>query len=290
MERLKSLRISGHSLAVWLFCDPRLLALDLDRRCSRRRERCANPHFSRPLIECCGGLTSTVPQPTAVIWARLLARLAGRSGWFRACGVDVLRWAEGSAGRAVERGPCYSKDIGVGKGRCHREFDPADADADLGTDFEQLEPDGSAGGVGEAGRGESNAAQRADQDIGHGGQPEPQLVGAHGVGGGSVGEQIELTFFDTVFHLAAGAIELLVERAGLMVVSLQRGDDKARIGPAFQCRQVDVADPDGFLLAPGLCRALTFGCGRDHPLGLADDTALPAPALARPVLEVLEGA
>src|ERR1700731_2875248 len=28
-----------------------------------------SPHFSRCLIERCGGLTSTVPQPTAVIWA-----------------------------------------------------------------------------------------------------------------------------------------------------------------------------------------------------------------------------
>jgi hypothetical protein len=75
-----------------------------------------------------------------------------------------------------------------------------------------------------------------------------------------------------------------------MLVSLQRGDDEARIGPAVQRCQVDVADPDGFLvfLAPGLCRALTLGDGRDHPLGLADDAALPAPALARPVSEVLE--
>ena len=63
---------------------------------------------------------------------------------------------------------------------------------------------------------------------------------------------------------------------------------KRGLASAFQCRQVDAADPDGFLLAPGLCRAVTLGCGRDHPLGLADDAALPAPALARPVLEVLE--
>src|ERR1700692_915566 len=41
MERLESLSIGGHSLAVWPLCDPRLLTLDLDRRCSRGRERCA---------------------------------------------------------------------------------------------------------------------------------------------------------------------------------------------------------------------------------------------------------
>ena len=49
--------------------------------------------------------------------------------------MDVLLWAEGSASRAVKRGPCGSKDIGIGKRRCHREFDPADADADLGADL-----------------------------------------------------------------------------------------------------------------------------------------------------------
>src|SRR5713101_7269156 len=37
-----------------------------------------------------------------------------------------------------------------------------------------------------------------------------------------------------------------------------------------------------------VCRALTLGDGRDHPLGLADHAALAAPALARPVAEVLE--
>ena len=36
---------------------------------ARLAAQAPNPHFSRCLIECCGGLTSTVPQPTAVIWA-----------------------------------------------------------------------------------------------------------------------------------------------------------------------------------------------------------------------------
>jgi len=121
--------------------------------------------------------------------------------------------------------------------------DPADADANLGANFEQLQADGAACGVGEAGRDQGDAAQRADKDIGHRGQPKPQLVGAHGAGGGSVGEQIELTFLDAVFHLAAGAIDFLVERAGLMLVGRQRGDDEARIGPAFQRGQVDCRRP-----------------------------------------------
>jgi hypothetical protein len=37
------------------------------------------------------------------------------------------------------------------------------------------------------------------------------LVGPHVDGGGAVGEQILLAFLDAVLHLAAGAIDLLVE-------------------------------------------------------------------------------
>ena len=77
--------------------------------------------------------------------------------------MDMLLWAEGSEGRAVERGPGCSKDVGVGKGRCHRGFDPADADANLGANFEHFQADGAACGVGEAGRGQGDAAQRVDR-------------------------------------------------------------------------------------------------------------------------------
>jgi hypothetical protein len=48
--------------------------------------------------------------------------------------------------------------------------------------------------------GKGNTAQRAPQDIGHRGEPQPQLVGAHrpgrepapGLNRGAVGEQVEL--------------------------------------------------------------------------------------------------
>src|ERR1700722_4396142 len=45
MEELKSLWVSSHSLTVGPPCDPRLLALDLDRRCSSCRERRAKLGF-----------------------------------------------------------------------------------------------------------------------------------------------------------------------------------------------------------------------------------------------------
>src|SRR5882757_7317083 len=122
--------------------------------------------------------------------SRPLRRVGRRVSW--SYGVDVLLWAEGSESRAVELGPCGSKDIGVGKRRCHRELDPTDADADMGANFEQLQADGAACSVGESGRGQGDAAQRADQDIGNREKQKAQLVGAQGVGGVSVGKQIEL--------------------------------------------------------------------------------------------------
>ena len=64
---------------------------------------------------------------------------------------------------------------------------------------------------------EADAAQGADQDIGHRGEPQAQLVGAHRRGRGAVGEQVELALLDAVLHLAAGAVDLLVEMAGLVL-------------------------------------------------------------------------
>ncbi len=86
---------------------------------------------------------------------------------------------------------------------------------DQRADLEQLEADGAAGGVGEVGVGEADAAQRADQHVGHRGEPQAQLVGAHGGGRGAVGEEVELALLDAVLHLAAGAVDLLVEMRGL---------------------------------------------------------------------------
>src|SRR5260370_26233092 len=58
--------------------------------------------------------------------------------------------------------------------------------------------------------GEADAAQGAQQHIGHRGKPQPQLVGAHCFGRGTIGIKVELALLDPVFHLAARAVELLV--------------------------------------------------------------------------------
>ncbi len=125
---------------------------------------------------------------------------------------------------------CMDEFVLPGTGRGHGEFDSPDTNPDQGADFQQLQPDGGAGGMRELGVGKADAAQRAEQHVGHRGEPQAQLVGAHGIGGGAVGEQIELAFLDAVFHLATSAVDRLVEIFSAPVFFPQRGDDEARVG------------------------------------------------------------
>ena len=93
----------------------------------------------------------------------------------------------------------------------HCDLDPPYADPHQRAEFQQPEPDGAAGGIGELRVGQSDAAQRAEQHIGHRGEPQAKLVGPHGGSRSAVGEQIELTLLDPVLHLATCAVDLLIE-------------------------------------------------------------------------------
>src|ERR1700731_3025913 len=79
---------------------------------------------------------------------------------------------------------------------------------------------------------QSNPAKVTEQHIGHGCEPQAELVGAHGSRRGPIGEQIELTFLDAVLHLAASAIDLLIEVLAGYFSGVQRRDDKPWIGVA----------------------------------------------------------
>lgn len=114
--------------------------------------------------------------------------------------------------------------------RRHGDGEASDGASDLGADPEQGEAQRAAGGLGELGMGQSEAAQCAEQDIGHGGEPRAQLVGAHGCRRGAAGEEVELALLDAgqrsaLAHVAAGAVEALVEGAGTGLGALERGDD-----------------------------------------------------------------
>jgi hypothetical protein len=113
-------------------------------------------------------------------------------------------------------------------------YDPADADDDAGAYLEQQGADGAAGGVGKSCVFEPGLTQGVHQDVGQRREPQPQLVGAKEVAGGPVGEEVELVLFDTVFHVASGAIAAFVELLGLDFVAGQVGDDETGIGALVQ--------------------------------------------------------
>ncbi len=188
---------------------------------------------------------------------------ADRVGLFRVSGGpwgggrDLCRRRGGASGEA---GGGKAPFVGVGTGRGERELDAPRADADEAGELEKLEPDRAAGGLGELRVREADAPDRAEENIGERGEPEPELVGAHGRGRGAVGEQVALAFLDPVLHLAAGAIDLLVEKAAVGPGLAERGDDEARVGLAL------------------------------GPFRLADDAPPARPTVERGVAEVLEAA
>src|SRR5690625_4523509 len=160
-----------------------------------------------------------------------------------------------------------------GVGRVQGDLDAAHRGFDPGADLEQLQPQGSAGGGRKLGVRQADPTEGAEQDVGQGREPEAQLIGAHAAGGGAVGKEIELALLDAVFHVAARAIEALIEPASRNLAGLQRGDDEARVGlvaqplrlgdhapparPAVQRRPEEVlvapdrpAAPPGLLLGP----------------------------------------
>src|ERR1700746_2731762 len=77
---------------------------------------------------------------------------------------------------------------------------------------------------------------------------------------GAVGIKVELTLLEAILHLTAGAVELLVEVAGIVFLAPQRGDNKPGIG---------------------------FACG---PFRLAHDPPFPAPAVTGSPGETIEAA
>ena len=79
----------------------------------------------------------------------------------------------------------------------------------------------------------TDTPQRAEQHIGHRSEPQPQLVGPHGLSRGTVSVEVELALLDPVLHVAARAVDVLVELPRARLAALERCDDEARIGLAL---------------------------------------------------------
>jgi len=135
-----------------------------------------------------------------------------------------------SAAQCVE-GLC--KEVFPGIRGTELQQDAAHADADDGADLEQLQPDGIDLRLGPLGAFQAQPAQRLHQRVGQCGEVEAQLVALHFVGREPVGEQGHL-LLDAVFHLAAGAVELLVEILWAPLFGRERGNHEARVLPLVE--------------------------------------------------------
>jgi hypothetical protein len=93
-------------------------------------------------------------------------RLLWAVGWIAA----ICRRRGGASGEA---GGGETPLVRVGAGRSEGELDATRADADEPGEFEELQPDRAAGRLGELGVRKADAPERAEENIGKRGEPEP---------------------------------------------------------------------------------------------------------------------
>jgi len=129
----------------------------------------------------------------------------------------------------------------MGASRSHCQFDLPDADPHQGAEFQQLQPDRPADRLGEQCMREADAAQRTEQHICHGREPEAQLIGPHGRRRSPVGEQVELAFLQAKRRCS----ERCVTRTGMsgdQFIALQQGlrqpaDDGGHLGLVVDAKE-----------------------------------------------------
>jgi len=110
--------------------------------------------------------------------------------------------AQGAIGAGVEVLP--------GIGETHFQLDAAHADAHQRADLEPLEPDGIDLSLSPLRALQGQPPERFEQRLSQRRQVEPELIAFHLFGRQAIGEQVHL-LFDAVLHLAARAVELLVQ-------------------------------------------------------------------------------
>src|ERR1700674_3953470 len=91
----------------------------------------------------------------------------------------VSGWGVAGACGGVETNGGGAPDRRCGVARGHRDFDTAHADAHQRADLEQREANGAAAGVVEAGVGQADPPQGAEQHIGHRGEPPARRAPDH---------------------------------------------------------------------------------------------------------------
>src|SRR5690606_23500453 len=114
--------------------------------------------------------------------------------------------------------------------RAHGELHSPYTDRDNGADLQQLQSDRPGCRHCQLRPLQSQPAQRLNEHIGEGGEPEPELVRAETVTGSPVGEEFELSVLDAVLHLASCAVQPLIQPPRFPPCLGQRRDDVAWVG------------------------------------------------------------
>lgn len=124
----------------------------------------------------------------------------------------------------VETACEQAEERGVGEGRDEADADTGGLFDDAAVDLEEAQPQGCKFCAGE-GRGPGNGVARGEHyPIGCGVYDEPELVGERALARRSIRGGLPLAHLDQVLGLAAGAVDVFVEMAGL---ASERDDDIA---------------------------------------------------------------
>lgn len=105
-------------------------------------------------------------------------------------------------------------------------FDSSGVSDDNGPDLEELCPDRPALFAGPVASLETKATQSVHQDVGQGAHDEAMLVRPPAMARGAVCKEIELLFFDAVFHITARTVDPVIKGVG---VSSKIGDEVTRV-------------------------------------------------------------
>ena len=119
----------------------------------------------------------------------------------------------GARGREAPRQ--QAEQGGVRTGRSEVDADAGGRLDDAGADLEQARPEGRELGPGERHPAGHGIAEGEHQPVGRGVQDEAELVGERALAGGAVRRELALVQLDEVLGLAAGAVDIFVEMAGV---------------------------------------------------------------------------
>lgn len=118
------------------------------------------------------------------------------------------------------------KEGTAGKGRVKGEVDAPHTDENQGAKLEEVSAKGIDSIVGQLSLLRGLLSQGIEQPVGEGREPQPQLRIIKVMVRGVVAEEVQLLFFEAIFHFPARAVAVGMEALSTHLLSAQGGDNK----------------------------------------------------------------